>query len=232
MQEESIEEMNLRIIGIEKDLSELKESYSLIDLSSLESAAIIHPEYIAKEAAIEKLISSKMPSVDVSIFKAEKITIQSQLDALRARLTKRDTIERATKSIATYNARFKELAQKIVSLEGWEYETEKYEKSLMSDLETKVNERFSGVQFKMFETQNNGGIKPTCVILINGVPYESANTASKIQSGIQIINVLSDHYNVTAPILIDNRESVIEIPETKSQIFNMTVIKGQKLTIS
>ena len=231
-EEKSIEKMNLRIQEIEKSLIELRKDYSSIDFNILESEAKHLPDYVAKNAAIEKLTNAEMPSVDVSEFTSEKQAIQSEIDSLRARLGKRDTINQANENIATYEARFKELAQKIVSLEGIEFQTENYEKALMSDLETKVNSRFQGIQFKMFETQINQGIKPTCVILINGVPYNAANTAAKIQAGIQIINVLSDHYNVTAPILIDNRESVIEIGETKSQVFNMTVIKGQKLQIN
>ena len=232
MQKKAIEEGNLKRDSCEKKLEKLNKSYSAIDLNTMELEAKKLPEYVAFDAKIDELTNTKAPSVDVSEFTTEKNAVQIEIDGLRTRLNRKDTIDRASKGIATYNTRFKELAQKIVSLEGLEFQTEKYEKALMSDLETKVNSSFKGISFKMFETQINQGIKPTCVILINGVPYNAANTAAKIQAGIQIINVLSDHYNVTAPILIDNRESIIEIPETKSQIFNMTVIKGQKLTIS
>lgn len=231
-EEKSIEKMSRTLDRIEKTLEDLNKSFSEIDLSTLESEAKLLPNYLAKEAEINDITNEEAPSVDVSEFTSEKQSVQIEIDELRTRLNKRDTIDQANENISTYEARFKELAQKIVTLEGLEFQTEQYEKALISDLETKVNEKFTGVQFKMFETQINGGIKPTCIILINGVPYESANTAAKIQSGIQIINVLSDFYNVTAPILIDNRESVIEIPETKSQIFNLSVIKGQKLIIS
>jgi hypothetical protein len=229
---QNIEGLNFKIIDTETEATSLKKDHSSIDLDDLESEAKELNAYTDIDIEIEKLTLQKAPSVDASEFTKEKQAVQIEIDALRARLTKRDTINKASKSIGIYETRFKELAQKIVSLEGWEFQTEKYEKALMSDLETKVNSRFQGISFKMFETQINQGIKPTCVILINGVPYNAANTAARIQAGIQIINVLSDYYNVTAPILIDNRESVIEIPKTKSQIFNMTVIEGQKLKIS
>ena len=38
-------------------------------------------------------------------------------------------------------------------------------------------------------------------------PYESANTASKINAGLAIINTLSFFNNINAPIFIDNAES-------------------------
>ena len=230
--EKQLEELNKKAKDIEQKTKESVKEYDSSDINSLESEVKKLPDYVAFDVKINELTSKEAPSIDVSEFTAEKQVIQSDINALRDRLAKKATISLANRNIATYEARFKELAQKIVSLEGVEFQTEKYEKALMSDLETKVNSRFKGIQFKMFETQINQGIKLTCVILINGVPYNAANTAAKIQAGIQIINVLSDHYNVTVPILIDNRESVIEIPETKSQVFNMTVIKGQKLKIS
>jgi hypothetical protein len=217
---------------LDKKLEEIKKEHDEIDITVLEDEAKHLPEYVCKDVEIEKLTSQEMPSIDVSEFTKEKQAVQIEIDGLRETLNKKSTIDQANENIATYEARFKELAQKIVSLEGIEFQTEKYEKALIGDLEMKVNELFNGIKFKMFETQINGGIKPTCVILVNGVPYDSANTASRIQSGIQIINVLSAHYNVTAPILIDNRESVIEIPETKSQIFNMKVVENQKLKFS
>src|SRR6185503_20708469 len=97
----------------------------------------------------------------------------------------------------------------------------------------RINGRFKVVQFKMFETQINGGEVETCTTLINGVPYADANTAAKIQAGLDIINTLSDHYGVQAPVWVDNRESVVSLPETNCQLINLIVsAKHKKLTVS
>ena len=214
-----------------KESEKLNKELNSIDVGSIEAEAKKHPDHVAKDAEIEKLQNSDMPSVDVSEFTEKKTDIQSEIYELKTRLDSKFIIDKAKLKINEYSARDKELAIKIVELEGLEYQTEMYEKALIDQLEIKVNNLFTGLQFKMFEKQINGGIKPTCVILINGVPYESANTAARIQSGIEIINVLADYYEINCPILIDNRESVIEIPKTKSQVFNMMVTKGEKLTI-
>lgn len=84
----------------------------------------------------------------------------------------------------------------------------------------------------MFEDQINGGRVEACTTLINGVPYSDANTAARIQAGLDIINTLSEHYDMYGPVWVDNRESVIRLPETKSQLINLIVDeKYKKLTV-
>jgi exonuclease SbcC len=60
------------------------------------------------------------------------------------------------------------------------------------------------------------------------VPFSELNTAGKIWAGIDIINAMSSHYNVSAPIFLDNRESVTAIPDTDAQIINLIVSPADK----
>lgn len=83
----------------------------------------------------------------------------------------------------------------------------------------------------MFDQQINGGEKPTCETLINGVPYSDANHAGKINAGIDIINTFSDHLKLTAPIWVDNAEAVNVLTETKSQLIKLIVTKDKSLII-
>ena len=55
-----------------------------------------------------------------------------------------------------------------------------------------------------------------------------ANNAAKINSGVEIINVLSEYYGVLAPIFIDNAEAVTKFTETKAQVIKLIVAKGVK----
>jgi len=88
----------------------------------------------------------------------------------------------------------------------------------------KVNDNFCMVNFKLFETQINGGINPTCVATVNGVPFADLNTAMKIKAGLDIINALNRVNNIVAPIWIDNSESVnweLAKVNTNAQIIRM-----------
>lgn len=85
-------------------------------------------------------------------------------------------------------------------------------------LESHINDNFSIVKFKMFNTQVNGGIEETCVATVDGTPFGDLNNAMKINAGLDIIKGLQKVYGVTAPIFIDNAESVtkfIDMPGTQ-----------------
>lgn len=156
----------------------------------------------------------------------------SLLDSLKTQLNTKGSKEKTENRITELGDQEKKLAQELANLEGTEFCIEQFQKAKMDTLEERINGRFSIVRFKMFEQQVNGGQSETCTTLIEGVPYADANTASKIAAGLDIINTLSDHYGVTAPIFIDNRESIIHIPESKSQIINLIVsAKHKKLTV-
>lgn len=123
-------------------------------------------------------------------------------------------------------------AQLISNLEKDEFVIEEFTKAKINESEARINKRFTFVQFKLFDTQLNGALVPTCEALINGVPYSDANTASQINAGLDIINVLSKFYGVTAPVFIDNRESVSNILPTETQIVNLVVSnQHEKLTV-
>ena len=122
-----------------------------------------------------------------------------------------------------------QVSKQIADLEQSIFTAESFEKAKSDMVEDKVNELFKVVRFRMFTKQINGGIAPDCEILINGVPFSDANTASQINAGIEIINILCSHYSVSAPIFVDNRESCTVIIPTKSQLINLVVSPEHKV---
>ncbi len=139
-----------------------------------------------------------------------QLGFKAQIDAVNTRI---DALQ----------AEEKTLAQQIANVEKIVFTIENFEKFKSDRTEALVNEKFKLVKFRMFESQINGGLKPTCEAMVNGVPISDANTASKINAGIDIINTLSEFYQVTAPIWCDNRESVTNLLETNSQIISLVV---------
>lgn len=85
-----------------------------------------------------------------------------------------------------------------------------FSKAKVEAVENRINGLFSLVRFKMFEQQINGGEVETCEATVNGVPYSDLNNAMKINAGLDIINAICKSEGVTAPIFIDNAESVNE----------------------
>jgi Fe-S-cluster formation regulator IscX/YfhJ len=123
-------------------------------------------------------------------------------------------------------------AQKIANIEGDEYVMKAFSKAKIAEAEARINRLFLKIKFQLFDYTIDGNESETCIPFVDGVNFNSANTASKINAGLEIINVISKFYNVTAPIFIDRRESVNEITKTDAQIINLTVTKSKVLTIN
>lgn len=90
-----------------------------------------------------------------------------------------------------------------------------------------VNNKFNIAEFKLFNQLVNGELEETCVTTVDGVEYSGGlNNAARINVGLDIINTLSQHYKITAPIFIDNAESITEIIPTEAQQIQL-IVSGQ-----
>lgn len=96
--------------------------------------------------------------------------------------------------------------------------------------EDKINDLFETIKIKLFDIQVNGEIAEICEITKNGVPYTDLNNASKINAGIELINIMSAFLDVYVPLFIDNAESVQNIKESYQQI-HLSVTDDEQLTI-
>ena len=170
----------------------------------------------------------EIKQADNSELKEQKQIIQSEIKKLielKGKSSVNESIDNRIKELAT---REKELSQIIVSLEKEQFVIERFKKVKTESLEKSVNEKFEYVTFKLFDEQVNGGLNPTCITLVNGVPFGSANTAGRINAGLDIINTLCKVNEINAPIFIDNRESVTELIPTESQIISLIVDPNQE----
>ena len=67
-----------------------------------------------------------------------------------------------------------------------------------------------------------------CDVVFDGVPYMGLNNGAKINVGIDIINTLSRHYDVTVPLFVDNAESVTRLRECSAQVIRLVVSEQDK----
>ncbi|PPL04915.1 AAA family ATPase [Parapedobacter indicus] len=163
------------------------------------------------------------PGIDLSDLRTKKAIINADLDAAKRKLLIKDRITAADNRINELKAQEKTMAQELAAIERQEFVAESYEKAKSEELERRVNGMFKYANFKLFNHLINGGEEPTCVTTYQGVPFPDLNNAAKILVGIDIINTLSAHHGVTAPVFLDNRESVSNIPDTAAQVINLIV---------
>lgn len=169
---------------------------------------------------------------DTSDLRSKKNDLQLEVDTLNRELAKEDQIIRTTKRNEELEQQLRSMQQDIAACEQIEMTILEFMKAKVSLVEQRINSVFSYVKFKLFDTQVDGTEYDTCECMVDGTPYSDLNTAKKMNAGIDIINALCRAKGVTAPIFIDNRESVSELISCPSQLINLMVQRGSKLTIN
>lgn len=235
---------NGKIKKYQQHNEELKVELSEINLSAIEASiaqkqveidAMVMPEIKVDGAQIHE-IEKQIAELDkapiatddnkaiIEDLNAQKTAIQSEL----FKHEQNQKLEARKQEILEQNAKTQ---TELGEIESFIDQLSKFTKYFIEKVETSINVRFEGVQFKMFEEQVNGGEKATCVCLVNGVPYPDVNTAGQINAGLAVIKTLQLHYNQLQPIFIDNRESITQILPMANQIISLIVTPGMPLTI-
>lgn len=188
------------------------------------------PGYIELSQKISAL-EADAPKEDVNDTTATKVkkqTINTELDALKKSLGAKEQREKATTRIEELKKQEEDYSKELLRLQGLDNLLERFIKAKIDTLSDRINSKFEIVRFKMFNQLQNGGLEETCEVTVDGVPFSDLNTAKKINAGVDVINVLCDHFAVRAPIFIDNRESTVKLLDTTSQIINLYVREGVK----
>jgi hypothetical protein len=152
------------------------------------------------------------------------------LGSVTEKLSCKSQYEKVQSLIEGINAEEKDLVAQLSELERKEDVARKYQDRQNTILEEKINEHFSLVRWRMFRTVNNGGDpfdEPYCECYVDGVAYhDGLNQAARLNAGLDIISCLCKHYNVNAPICIDNSESCLDIMQTDSQQIRFEVFNS------
>jgi DNA repair exonuclease SbcCD ATPase subunit len=213
----------------EKIIKELNRQRAAIDemkqkMIDLLNSNVPTPEIDAKIEAAEKELD-KFGDVDTSELEEALSAAQMERDVVVKKQRELENNDSILARIDEVKKEEKVMAGELAMLEKEEYLALQFNKTKMEMMEEHIKAKFGNVVFKMFNSLINGGEEPTCQILIDGVPFDNANRAAQINTGIKIINTLSDHYNVKAPIFVDNAEAVNELTATDSQLIRLVVVE-------
>lgn len=165
--------------------------------------------------------------------------IQKKQDETKELLNKIDKALSASDTTKQTHDRIKELKElekrlsiQITGLDGTLNEIGEFQAYQSSQIENAVNGRFKHVNFKLFNTLLNGSIEPCCEAMLNGTPYSDCSYGEKDLIGADIINVLSEEYLVSAPVFVDNAESLTLDLELQCQQIHLKAVDGvTKLTV-
>ena len=165
-------------------------------------------------------------SIAIRDWTDRKRDLQTQLVHLHTAQTQRKRILALEQEERTLAAEFERIEHGLYLCELFV----RRKTELMSD---RINGQFKTLRFQLFREQNNGGLADCCEALVPSetgalVPYPDANKAAQINSGLEVIDVLSRHFGVTAPIIVDNAESVTHLQTVDTQVIRLVVSKPDK----
>lgn len=155
--------------------------------------------------------------------------VQNEINECQNLIAQHKAADNIKKSIEEYHQKEDSLLDVIEELKHQQYLLDQFTKTKVNLITEKVNEMFDLARFKLFHVQVNGDIKETCEIMVDGVTYDGGlNNAMKINVGLDIIQTLSKHFNIEAPIFIDNSESVTQLKEVPAQEIQLIVSEADK----
>lgn len=240
------------IADAENKLAEIKQAIKnenakiegyLSEISALEEKLIATPPFSETEQYQQinnkiTLMCNKMERIK-TMENANNAAINLQIEEIEKKLADCSDKKATIKLIETQKARIAELEkqQKQLSIEYEKvtkgiYLCEQFIRTKVSMLTDNINSRFENVKFRLFTEQINGGLKEDCEPLVpsvNGlIPFAYANNAARINAGLDIIRVLSEHYKTSMPVFVDNAESVTQLNNTDLQVIRLVVSENDK----
>ncbi|HAR5867675.1 TPA: AAA family ATPase [Staphylococcus pseudintermedius] len=220
-----VEDASKKSEKIKVEIDEFKEKQTNVTETEAYRAIVSEIEAIKQE----------QQNIQESIA-ATVLMIDEQINDLYAKKSKFDERLIIIESNKRSEQRIKELRTKEDNLleEKEEYAYQLYQLNLFTTtkiniLTDNINEKFDMAEFKLFNQLVNGELEETCITLVDGVEYSGGlNNAARINVGLDIINTLCKHYNVTAPIFIDNAESVTNVINTDAQQIQLIVSEDNR----
>lgn len=246
---DDIENVEARGQLIKLDIDEKKERLNdhIAKLKELLTATVEIPEKInldkpelpiewhqlkAEIEADERAMLEETELPNQSEMTAKRDEISGQISILDEQLGQKKRNAEIKDRINDLKQSERDLAKSYEQEEKLMKQAENFIRAKVEMISSKVNSHFENVEFKLFDVQINGGITETCEAKVNGVPYSDVNNAGKINAGLDVINTLSNVYQSTAPIFVDNAESVNQLTHTDSQLIRLIVSNDKGLTVN
>lgn len=231
----SLENAKIRLEAIKSELVTLTDEVSnrrkeLDAIPSLELILQSDKEYVNVCSNLEKkqaqLRGLELPTDDQEKVLEKRRELDAQLKDVDNKLSVLKQIEMLDKRKVELEEGQKQAGELVAHYKMLEDEILGFSMKRTDYIEQNISSKFRLVQFKMFEYNlSNDNVREVCICTVNGVPYKDLNTAMKYNADIDIINALSAHYSILAPIFIDRAESINVIEDTQSQRIDLYATK-------
>jgi len=204
---------------IGKELNEFSSELPA-DLQKKRDGLLLEQQTIREQLGdIEKTIREDIAKLDEIRFSrlADKDELQTAIDEY-------DNTQKNIKRVEELKAGELSLSSQIEKINGELYLLDLFERKKIGLLEDRINSKFKVARFKFFNVLLGGDVSPCCEVLYNGKTYsKDASNGEKIRVGLDIISTLQQYFGIKMPIVIDNSESVHDLPPMDCQVIRLVV---------
>lgn len=212
--------------ALQLEINNLKStiSYSVEDS---EETATIRRKVSENNAAILKEQSTPVDAAEIDM---EIDLLQSNIEELEKQITAYNVQESLLERKKKFEVELDGFINVVAQAESDLTVLQKYIETMLQLITSKLKAKFGDINIRLIEQNiKEGSWNEVCYVMIdtpNGpVPYETANTESKIKVGVKLASLLSTHLGwQKSPIIIDNLEAVTEdnrIFEVSNQVIGL-----------
>lgn len=200
---DELDELNACLVKEQKEFKQLPDKP---DLSANPEYQSIQKEISEKEAELSSLDGGEEVKKQLTEqLKAKK----DELAAVHQKIGEANNNIRIDESIAELQEKRKEYSQKSADAQMILDELKTLSMAKNKILEDAVNQYFSGVRVKLFDTQKNGEVVDACIWYVQDKDDNwkkligNANTALVTKGKIAIIDGLQKFYGLSYPVFVD-----------------------------
>lgn len=221
-------------------IKNLKEELSKTSkVATAEERYLNNPGYADAMARIKDL-EEQLQQSDINADNTEDIALtsklieekQNALADINMCLAVRPTYEAHQSRIEELKTKQEALRTQYDSLLSQSNQCHEFILHANSILENSINDHFSYVRFTLFRYLVNGSVEPFCEAQVDGIPVQTnVNNAARINAGLDICNAFAKAFDVCAPVVLDNCETINSILPTEGQQIRLYVSADPTLVI-
>lgn len=170
----------------------------------------------------QDMIKNEKSQVLKKLSQDERYSLENEIESLERQMAKKEFIEKGEKLIKQWKTENLDVADEIIKIENKQRALQSFIREQTDIISGVVNSHFcDGITWSLYEVKYNGSVNECCDLLYNGKRYETLSTGEKNIVNLHLVKILQDYFEVNAPVMSDNAESISSEIVTDRQLIEL-----------
>jgi DNA repair exonuclease SbcCD ATPase subunit len=172
---------------------------------------------------LEAIKDPEPPVISTSDISSKREELNARINAIDVELAKIEINNKTRARITELNTQWGAMSNELAELERLEIKIDEYNVRLSQKVEDIAVQQIgdTNLKIRLYKVLLNKNLETTCDIVLvqegREVPFKDLNHASQVHVGCKLIQFLSRKLNRQAPVIIDNAESLNQLPDVSVQ---------------